>query len=151
LLFVFKSLDDFLAVLQVLISRLHFTILELFSCVFLNHDFIHIFFGLIPSNCLIIGLLPHSKPSIQSSSDDVIPCSGDSKRSNLQNILLKIHDELVSVAVPKLDMSILAATDDVVSIMDELDGSHCLAVGKDSLDGMAEIHIPEANVLVDTG
>lgn len=54
----------------------------------------------------------------------------------------------MGITVPKFDMSILAATDDIVSVVDELDCGHCLAMCKDSLDGVAEVHIPKANVLI---
>ena len=150
LLVLLECFDDLLSVLQVLVPCLDLSVLELFIGVFFDHHLIHVLFLLVSRDSLIVGLLPNPKTAVESTCDDVVSSCGHSQRSNFQNVFLEIHDELMRVSIPKLDMSVLASSYHVVSLIQELDSSDWLSMREDGLDRMSEIEVPETDVLVNT-
>lgn len=83
LLIVDQGFDDLLAMLEVLVACLDVFLLELFAGVLLDHDLFCISFSLVARDCLLVPLLPDSKPSIESTCDDEISRRGDNYISNL--------------------------------------------------------------------
>lgn len=94
--------------LQIFISGLFFSLLELLCRVLFDQYLFCILLLLITSNDLIPCLLPDPKASVKASRNDIVGSRGGDYRSYLENSFIKVKDKLIRVEIPELQMTILA-------------------------------------------
>ena len=134
--------------LQILVTGLLISKLELLAGVFLDEDLFCILLVLVASDGLVCGLRPDPEPAVQAAGQEVVGSLGDNQSPDFQHILIQILNELIGIQIPEFKMSVFAPRDRVVGAFAETHRGDRLRVCEDRLYAMSEIQVPHSDVFV---